>query len=657
MVRSNPLRRVFHTTKPSGSIIYEPLDKQKREIRLLEIISDREPPICKLRTVSLDDNPTYAALSYVWGDATIKEDIVVNGSTVQITTNLKAALKHVQKYWKKVFPGRRSSTMRLWADAICINQSDLDERSHQVTMMKEIYASTELVMAWLGSEDKQVPQALRALNTMANEFRNAGWNVETLSDLRWLTKIPPLLKVGKDTPPRQETWDALSFLNGLPYWRRVWTFQEQALAPALMLLCPSAFVDGFEIFKTCLTLSALRQRPLTKPEFVLEETWFYIAPFRQRDVNQVGSVQKVAQLCNLARSPQPSAEDNRKLDRLEAEKLMTMMSFPFKATDPKDHIYGVLGLLGPKLAGKLTVDYSPKTSIQDVFVQYTSLLMEESQRLEIPPLQFLYVAGDGGIQSDLKIPTWVPNFPAVSDQKRPPKWEKYDSFYRPKNTSAIQPSIRESALSLTGVLSSRVSKLGPTMDPFICEANKPLILELLNEDQTKHQNLQELFRAVMMIQNRDYKCDVETYGLASEFVYHLQQLFGESCPPYISAMADEFTLLADSFPPEFEFTEDIMTQWGLQAEQLGLSMASRLMIQQPLRVFQTDDGHLAIGFEGIQVGDAVYSLEGFPSFAILRSIGSEYNFIGPCNTVQDLGPSTGELLLPMANQPAQLEIV
>lgn len=657
MVQSNPLRRLFHTTKPSGSNIYEPLDKQKREIRLLEIVSDREPPTCKLLTVSLDDNPVYAALSYVWGDATIKEDIVVNGSTVQVTTNLKAALKHVRKYWKKVFPGKRSSTMRLWADAICINQNDLDERSHQVTMMKEIYASTELVMAWLGSEDKQVPHALRALNTMANEFRDAGWNVETLSDLRWLTKIPPLLKVGKDTPPRQETWDAMGFLNGLPYWRRAWTFQEQALAPALMLLCPSTFVDGFKIFKTCLTLTALRRRPLTKPEFVPEEIWFYIAPFRQRDVNQLGCIQRVAQLCNLARSPETSAEDKRKVDRLEAEKLMTMMSFPFKATDPKDHIYGVLGLLGRKLAAQLKVDYSPNTSIQDVFVQYTSLLMEESQRLEIPPLQFLYVAGDGGTQSALKIPTWVPNFPAVSDQKRSPIWEKYDSFYQPKNTSAVEPSIKDSTLSLTGALSSRVSKLGPTMDPFICEANKPLILGLLNEDLTKHQNLQKLFRTVMMVQNRDYKGDIETYGLASEFVYHLQQLLEEACPPYISAMAGDLTLLADSFPPEFELTEETMMQWGLQVEQISLSMASRLMIQQPLRVFQTDDGHLGIGFEGVQVGDAVYSLEGFPSFAILRSIGAKYSFIGPCNVVQDLDPSTGKLLLPMAKQSAQLEIV
>lgn len=63
----------------------------------------------------------------------------------------------------------------------------------------------------------------------------------------------------------------------------------------------------------------------------------------------------------------------------------------------------------------------------------------------------------------------------------------------------------------------------------MCEANKPLILGLLNEDQTKLRNLQELFRAVLMIQNRDYRCDVETYVLASEFVHHLQQLLGDSC--------------------------------------------------------------------------------------------------------------------------------
>ena len=33
--------------------------------------------------------------------------------------------------------------MTFWIDAICINQADLDERSQQVAIMRDIYASAE----------------------------------------------------------------------------------------------------------------------------------------------------------------------------------------------------------------------------------------------------------------------------------------------------------------------------------------------------------------------------------------------------------------------------------------------------------------------------------------------------------------------------------
>ncbi|KAF2830838.1 HET-domain-containing protein, partial [Ophiobolus disseminans] len=41
-------------------------------------------------------------------------------------------------------------TSRLWIDAICINQSDLLERNHQVAQMRDVYTKAESVIAWLG---------------------------------------------------------------------------------------------------------------------------------------------------------------------------------------------------------------------------------------------------------------------------------------------------------------------------------------------------------------------------------------------------------------------------------------------------------------------------------------------------------------------------
>jgi hypothetical protein len=41
-----------------------------------------------------------------------------------------------------------------WIDFISIDQTNVQERNHQVQMMKQIYRNAESVSVWLGEEDK-----------------------------------------------------------------------------------------------------------------------------------------------------------------------------------------------------------------------------------------------------------------------------------------------------------------------------------------------------------------------------------------------------------------------------------------------------------------------------------------------------------------------
>jgi hypothetical protein len=66
---------------------------------------------CALNVVSLDDRPKYTSLSYVWGRADNPKQVVVNGTVVEITTNLEEALRYLQQEFEPVV---------LWADALCI---------------------------------------------------------------------------------------------------------------------------------------------------------------------------------------------------------------------------------------------------------------------------------------------------------------------------------------------------------------------------------------------------------------------------------------------------------------------------------------------------------------------------------------------------------
>ena len=96
---------------------------------------------CTLCVTQLGDSPTYMAVSYMWGDARITNTILVNGQTFSVRRNLWNLLEQLR---------RDGHQCRLWIDAICIDQTSLDERSHQVAMMGAIYPKAAGMLSWLG---------------------------------------------------------------------------------------------------------------------------------------------------------------------------------------------------------------------------------------------------------------------------------------------------------------------------------------------------------------------------------------------------------------------------------------------------------------------------------------------------------------------------
>ncbi|KAI8243905.1 hypothetical protein K4K57_012750 [Colletotrichum sp. SAR 10_99] len=78
---------------------YEALDAEDKQIRLIRVDSGLETAqiTVTLEIASIKDEPLFAALSYVWGDPTITEEISVNGHTSRVTNNLAAALRHIFK--------------------------------------------------------------------------------------------------------------------------------------------------------------------------------------------------------------------------------------------------------------------------------------------------------------------------------------------------------------------------------------------------------------------------------------------------------------------------------------------------------------------------------------------------------------------------------
>src|SRR5438045_538078 len=113
-------------------------------IRVLELQPGGEdaPLACQLVTQCIPQIP-YEAVSYVWGDPVRNQVIQCGQRKLGLTSNLHEAL---------VVLRLRDRVRRLWADAIFINQSDLEELGTQVSIMGLIFRSAHSVVGWLGPD-------------------------------------------------------------------------------------------------------------------------------------------------------------------------------------------------------------------------------------------------------------------------------------------------------------------------------------------------------------------------------------------------------------------------------------------------------------------------------------------------------------------------
>ena len=166
---------------------YNKLSEWRREIRLciLDPGAIDDSLTCALRTVSLNDHPAYETLSYVWGNPILNNEIVANGRVIKTTKNLHTALRYL----------RNSDEPRLiWADGICINQSDLDERSSQVGMMGDVYRRGKELQIWLG-EAEEIKSEFRRSKSPAEDWHmdnNAKFLTQSLQSQKLMKTLPPI---------------------------------------------------------------------------------------------------------------------------------------------------------------------------------------------------------------------------------------------------------------------------------------------------------------------------------------------------------------------------------------------------------------------------------------------------------------------------------
>ncbi|KAH6702864.1 heterokaryon incompatibility, partial [Leptodontidium sp. MPI-SDFR-AT-0119] len=134
----------------------------------------------------------YTALSYVWGDASDRRHISIDGKSLSITASLHCALRHIRD------PNHPST---IWADGVCINQASSLDRNSQVSMMGSIYKTAHRTLIFLGT------------STPASD--------EVMAKIR--IKTPGIA--------RPEFYEMVeTHILSQPWFTRVWTLQELVLS-------------------------------------------------------------------------------------------------------------------------------------------------------------------------------------------------------------------------------------------------------------------------------------------------------------------------------------------------------------------------------------------------------------------------------------------
>lgn len=200
----------METAQQLNPYTYKPLDRTASiRILFLEPAATFSAPLIgellhddrEIILNDLTDTRQYETVSYAWGEPVFTHWITLDRTTrLSITENVDSILRHLRKNHRQV---------RLWVDAICLNQQDAQEKGVQVQLMGEIYQCAQKLHLWLGSGDDQDAAAV------FQHFQHGVLAMKLARRMSLVSHVP---------------WQSAQKLLHLPWFRRRWVIQEVELS-------------------------------------------------------------------------------------------------------------------------------------------------------------------------------------------------------------------------------------------------------------------------------------------------------------------------------------------------------------------------------------------------------------------------------------------
>ncbi|KAE8447099.1 hypothetical protein EG329_011083 [Mollisiaceae sp. DMI_Dod_QoI] len=587
---------------PRASYIYSPLDRTKREIRICDLVSSSNlsaPLQCSLRTAPMDQAGNFVAMSYVWGENSSTECISIDGTNHPIRPNLAAGLRRFRARFSE-----QRQVLSIWADAICINQNSVDERNHQVPLMRSIFSQCESAFAWLGESDESSNLAMDTIVKM-DGFLQQGM----IGDASFLWML-----VQDKFFWKAEPWIALSKLLQRELWYRVWIYQEIILPMNLMIACGSRVLpwknfralNGMRIFRNNMenSSSLLRRH------------------FAHLDLETRNDIKVFCNTLHPVFQHKVNFDSGRRLTIFE----LLAETIHLRSTDPRDKIYGLLAL---DQNSAVLPDYF--RTVQQVYTDFAKTMILD----DLAYLRFsgLFTRGSDTTLADL--PSWVPHWDSMSKTMTTSVVGKGKSFLHPRtNLSQLEfHGIPDAtALHICGEVSSIVAWAKDYQHLLDAENFRSMIAQVNGKEytvpipypRTPKQRVIALFCTLLRVLLR--RNSIEDMELAAGFCSATYRRLNASRGWRLSlTLAD----LLEPFGEYFEYFGWTETCHHAERFQNDYLMRERESLQGRL-FFETLNGYFGLGPLGTQPGDFLCQIYGYYDPVVLRKVDSHYVLIGSC---------------------------
>lgn len=375
-------QRLSSSSGVLGDKIYRYTPLESEELRLVRILAARTSQVkCEILHRPFGNLPDYTAISYAWGDPSDVTKIKIRDEhyPVFVEVPISRSLYHALEALR-----RKGENVLVWADALSIDQQNRDEKNQQLSLMADIYKKAQYVAVWLGPEGDDSDLAAALLQDVATAVQTGAGRIEVMNIF--------------SSRAQDGSLPALATLFEREYWNRLWVVQEIFNAASIYVYCGSSQPLPWPVYQTA---SRVFQKYKKDLEYFLPRSHSIVSR-KQYSYSQM-----------LAYSGPGSLPELDSLVSLGDEALLAVLRAcrTKLSSDPKDKVFGVLGVLGKEVREEFAVDYGK--SVKDVFTDVVDFLLTTTDHLDVicEAIHFpVYI-------SSTNLPTWVPDWshiPATS---------------------------------------------------------------------------------------------------------------------------------------------------------------------------------------------------------------------------------------------------